>query len=139
MARDEPNSAALGSELAGELYDLCKVCDRVEDDPGNVTRFLVVGRDSARPTGSDKTALLFVAADRPGSLVEVLDVFRQRGVNMTFIESRPSRQKKFEYRFFVDIEGHTETAEVTEVIEAARHHCQTLRVLGSFPRADEIV
>ncbi len=139
MARDEPGSAALGSELAGELYGLRKICDRVEDDPGNMTRFLVLGRERARPTGADKTALLFVAADRPGSLVEVLDVFRQAGVNMTFIESRPSRQKKFEYRFFVDIEGHAETAGVAEVIEAARQHCQMLRVLGSFPRAEEVV
>ena len=139
MAAHEEHSAAVGSELAGEVYGLQKICDRIEDDPGNVTRFLVVGRSHAKPTGNDKTALLFVAADKPGSLVDVLDVFRRANINMTYIESRPSRQKRFEYCFFVDIEGHCETAETAAAIEAVRQHTRSLKVLGSFPRADEIV
>ncbi len=139
MAAEEECAAAVGSELAAEVYGLQIVCHRIEDDPGNVTRFVVVGRDRARFTGNDKTSLLFVAADKPGSLVAVLDVFRQAGVNMTFIESRPSRLKKFEYSFFVDIEGHCDSPDVAGVIEAARAHCRSLKVLGSFPRADEIV
>lgn len=139
LARDEANSAAIGSELASEIYGVRKICDRIEDDPGNVTRFLVVSRNSAKPTGNDKTALLFVASDKPGSLVEVLDVFRRANINMTYIESRPSRAKKFEYCFFVDIVGHAGDAATTAAIDAARQHCQMLRVLGSFPRADEVV
>jgi len=139
MAAEEANAAAIGSELASEIYGLRKICDRIEDDPGNVTRFLVVGRDSARPTGSDKTSMLFMASDKPGSLVEVLDVFRRADINMSFIESRPSRRKKFEYCFFVDIIGHAATPEIAAAIEASRQHCSTLRVLGSFPRADEVV
>ena len=139
MAAGEPNTAAIGSELAAEVYGLQKICDRIEDDPDNVTRFLVVGRESAKPTGNDKTALLFVAADKPGSLVEVLDVFRRADINMTFIESRPSRQKKFEYCFFVDIEGHQETAGVATILEQVAGHCRSLKVLGSFPRSDEVV
>lgn len=139
MAAAEDNAAAIGSELASEIYGLRKICDRIEDDPGNVTRFLVVGRSGARPTGNDKTALLFMASDKPGSLVEVLDVFRRASINMSFIESRPSRRKKFEYCFFVDIEGHRDTPEIGAAIEAVRRHCRTLTVLGSFPRADEIV
>ena len=138
MAAAEENAAAVGSELAAKIYGLQKICDRIEDDPNNITRFLVVGREHARPTGRDKTALYFVAADKPGSLVEVLDVFRQANINMTFIQSRPSRKRKFEYCFFVDIEGHLETPEVADIIQAARRHCGALRVLGSFPRADEI-
>jgi len=139
LAAGEENAAAIGSELASEIYGLRKICDRIEDDPGNVTRFLVVGRQSAKPTGNDKTALLFMASDKPGSLVEVLDVLRRANINMTYIESRPSRRKKFEYCFFVDIEGHANTAEIAAAIEAVRQHCRTLNVLGSFPRADEIV
>jgi chorismate mutase/prephenate dehydratase len=139
MAAEEKGAAAIGSELAGEIYGLQKICDRIEDDPDNVTRFLVVGRESPPPTGHDKTSLLFMAADEPGSLVEVLDVFRRAGVNMTFIESRPSRQKKFEYCFFVDIAGHQQDASITTAIDMVRGHCRSLDVLGSFPRADEIV
>jgi chorismate mutase/prephenate dehydratase len=139
MARDEADSAAIASELAAEIYSVRKICDRIEDDPGNVTRFLVVGRDSARPTGNDKTALLFVASDKPGSLVAVLDVFRQADINMTYIESRPSRGKKFEYCFFVDIEGHADATEIAAAIAAVGQHCSRLNVLGSFPRADEVV
>ncbi len=139
MAANEPNVAAIGSELAGQIYGLRKICDRIEDDPGNITRFLVVAREHAKPTGNDKTALLFMAADKPGSLVEVLDVFRKAEVNMTYIESRPSKQKKFEYCFFVDIEGHIDLPETAKVVELARAHCRSLKVLGSFPRADEIV
>lgn len=139
LAATEPKAAAIGSELAGEIYGLRKICDRIEDDPDNVTRFLVVGRESPPPTGSDKTSLLFMAADEPGSLVEVLDVFRKNGINMSFIESRPSRQKKFEYCFFVDIEGHAAEERIARAIEAAAAHCRSLDVLGSFPRAEEIV
>ncbi len=139
MAAAEEGAAAVGSELAGKVYGLREICNRIEDDPGNVTRFLVVGREHAKPTGRDKTALLFEAADRPGALVDVLDVFRQASINMTFIESRPSQTRKFEYSFFVDIEGHLETMRVAEVIEAARQHCSSLRVLGSFPQAHELL
>ncbi len=139
MAAAEEGAAAVGSELAGKVYGLREICNRIEDDPGNVTRFLVVGHLHAKPTGKDKTALLFKAADQPGALVDVLDVFRQARINMTFIESRPSQTRKFEYSFFVDIEGHVETAEVAQVIEAARQYCSSLKILGSFPRADEIL
>lgn len=139
MAAAEQGAAAIGSELAAEIYGLRKVCDRIEDDPGNVTRFVVVGREHAKPTSNDKTALLFVASDKPGSLVEVLDVFRKCGVNMTYIESRPIRERKFEYRFFVDIEGHVDTPAIAQAIEDVRQHCRELNVLGSFPRAEEVV
>lgn len=139
MAATEPGTAAVGSELAGEIYGLRKVCDRIEDDPGNVTRFVVIGREHARPTGNDKTALLFATAHQPGSLVEALDVLRKASINMTFIESRPSRRKKFDYCFFVDIEGHIETPATAQAVEAVRQHCSYLKVLGSFPRSDAVV
>ncbi|MGD2108055.1 MAG: prephenate dehydratase [Phycisphaerae bacterium] len=139
LAAAEQGAAAVASELAGKIYGLHEICNRIEDDPNNVTRFLVIGRKHARPTGNDKTALMFEAADRPGALVDVLDVFRQAGINMTFIESRPSPTRKFEYSFFVDIEGHLETPQIADVIEAARAHCSSLRVLGSFPHADEVL
>lgn len=139
LAAAEPNAAAIGSSLAAELYDLPILRDRVEDDPDNVTRFLVIAKESAAPTGSDKTSLIFSGADQAGSLVEILDVWRQAGVNMTFIESRPARHRNWAYSFFVDLEGHAETESVGQAIEAARQHCAFLKVLGSFPKPDEIL
>jgi chorismate mutase/prephenate dehydratase len=138
-AAGEPGAAAIGSELAAELFGLHKVCDRIEDDADNVTRFLVIGGSAAPPTGRDKTSVMFQAADRPGALVDVLEVFRQAGVNMTYIESRPSRRGKWEYVFFADLEGHIDDPGTADVIAKARLQCNQLKVLGSFPRADEIV
>jgi chorismate mutase/prephenate dehydratase len=139
QAAEEEGSAAIGSELAAELFGLGKIRDRIEDDPGNVTRFVVIGHSPAEATGRDKTSLMFRAADRPGALVDVLDVFRQADVNMTFIESRPSRIKKWEYAFFVDLEGHASDSRIRGVIDRARQLSHELKVLGSFPRADEIL
>lgn len=134
----DPKAAAIGSSLAGELYGLAKLCDRIEDDPENTTRFLVISRQAPAETGRDKTALVFSAADKPGALVEVLDVWRQAGINMTFIESRPSRQRNWDYSFFVDLEGHAEAEAVSASIAEARQHCAFLKVLGSFPRAEGV-
>lgn len=139
LAASEDGAAAVGSEIAGELYGLRKICDRVEDDPGNVTRFVVVGREHAEPTGNDKTSLILVTSHKPGSLVEALKVLESAGINMTYIESRPKRGHQFEYCFFIDIEGHIETPSIEKAIKDVGAHCSALRTLGSFPRADEIV
>lgn len=139
MATQEPNAAAIGSRLASELYSLPVVCENIEDNPNNVTRFFVVGRDAAQPTGDDKTSLVFTTRDEPGALVDVLDALRRMGVNMSFIESRPSRKRNWEYYFFVDVKGHQSEKHLQEAIEAARHHCLRLNVLGSYPRAAEVV
>lgn len=139
LASSEDHTAAIGSSLAGELYDLPLLRNRIEDEPDNVTRFLVIAREPAAPTGRDKTSLLFSAADRPGALVEVLDVWRQAGINMTFIESRPARHRNWAYSFFVDLEGHTDTDAVLRSIETVQQHCVFLKVLGSYPRADELL
>ena len=139
IAATQPSAACIGSELLGELHGLVKLRDRIEDQADNVTRFLVIGRTPAPRTGKDKTAIVFSAADKPGSLVEVLDVLRRSGINMTYIESRPSRKRNWEYVFFVDFEGHIEDAAVADALAKARPHCGDLRVLGSFPKAQEIL
>lgn len=139
IAASQPNAACIGSELIGELYALVKLRDRIEDDADNMTRFLVIGRTAAPPSGKDKTAIVFSAADKPGALVEVLDVLRKGGINMTYIESRPSRKRNWEYGFFVEFQGHIEDAAVAQAVAAARAHCSDLRVLGSFPKAQEVL
>jgi chorismate mutase/prephenate dehydratase len=104
-----------------------------------VTRFFVIGRESARRTGDDKTAMVFSTADRAGALVDVLQAFRDYKVNLTNIESRPSRKRQKEYYFFADGQGHKDDENVVKAVQAARKHCLQLTVLGSFPRAAEVL
>ncbi len=138
MAREEEGSGAIGSSLAAELYNLRIVCDNIEDNANNVTRFFVIGKEANRPTGDDKTSLVFTTKDEPGALVAVLDALRQQGVNMSFIESRPSKKRNWEYYFFVDVAGHRSDPNFQQAIDNAQKHCLRLNVIGSYPRASEI-
>lgn len=137
MAAEQDSLAAIGSELAAELYHLKVVFANIEDNANNLTRFFVVAKEPAKRTGNDKTAVMFSVPHRSGALVEVLNVFSRNGINLTNIDSRPSRRRNWEYIFFVDAEGHFEDPNFAESIEDARNHCSDLQVLGSFPRADE--
>jgi len=128
-------TAAIASSMAAELYQLNVLSAAIEDNPQNQTRFLVLGRESAQPTGRDKTCLLFSVSHEAGALVEVLQTFRRHEVNMTKIESHPSPTKTWEYYFFVDIEGHVQDENVRAALEEARKHTRHLEVLGSFPAA----
>ena len=139
MAADEPGAAAIGSNVAAELYGLRIICENIEDIANNITRFLVISREDARPTGEDKTAILFSTAHKAGALADVLDVFKRYDINMTNIESRPSKKRQFEYYFFVDFLGHRTDKNVREGMEEARKHCLQLSILGSFPRATELL
>jgi chorismate mutase/prephenate dehydratase len=139
MASEEPRSAAIGSAVAAELYNLKIICENIEDISNNVTRFLVIGKTDARPTGEDKTAAVFSTAHKVGALADVLNCFKECGVNLTNIESRPSRKREREYYFFVDFLGHRTDANVAEAVEMARRHCLQLSILGSFPRAKDVL
>jgi chorismate mutase/prephenate dehydratase len=139
MAADEPGAAAIGSNVAAELYGLRIICENIEDIANNITRFLVISREDARPTGEDKTAILFSTAHKAGALADVLDVFKRYDINMTNIESRPSKKRQWEYYFFVDFLGHRTDKNVQEGMEEARKHCLQLSILGSFPRATELL
>jgi chorismate mutase/prephenate dehydratase len=136
QARDDAHGAAVGSELAASLHELVVVRRKIEDLAHNMTRFLVLGRSQAEPTGHDKTSLLLVTRDEPGILYKVLGAFAERGLNMTKIESRPSRRRAWEYIFFVDIDGHERDAQVAAAIADVRQASDTVKVLGSYPRAE---
>jgi chorismate mutase/prephenate dehydratase len=139
MASKQPNVAAIGSSLAGELYGLRVMFENIEDNPDNVTRFFVIGREPARKSGDDKTAIMFTTAHKPGALAEVLDVFKENGINLTDIEKRPSKKVNWEYYFFIDAQGHSDDAGMKKAIDEAKKHCLQLTVLGSYPRAIEVL
>jgi chorismate mutase/prephenate dehydratase len=139
LAAEEPRAAAIGSSIAAELYGLRIVCENIEDSTNNVTRFLIISKEDSRPTGEDKTAILFSTAHKAGALADVLDVFKRYGINLTNIESRPSRKRQWEYYFFVDFLGHRTEKHIQEGMEESRKHCLQLSILGSFPRATELL
>jgi chorismate mutase/prephenate dehydratase len=135
LAAREENTAALASHLAAEIYGLNILESDVQDMSGNTTRFLVLGNQFGGPTGEDKTSLLFAVQHRAGALYSALESFKKFGLNMTKIESRPSRSKAWEYFFFVDVEGHAEDEQVKTTLADLTGHCAVLTILGSYPRA----
>jgi chorismate mutase/prephenate dehydratase len=138
-AAKEPKSAAIGSTIAAELYGLKVICENIEDTPNNVTRFFVVAKEDSKPTGQDKTSVLFSTAHKAGALVDVLEVFKKYEVNLTNIESRPSKKREWEYYFFVDFTGHHSEEKTQKALDEAKKHCLQLSILGSFPRATEVL
>ncbi len=136
---DDGCSAAIGSELAGEIYDVNVLFREIEDRPGNITRFFVLGRDAAKSSGDDKTSITFVTLDKPGALVSVLHEFDKAGVNLTHIDKRPAGRVNWTYRFYIDAQGHATDPKLAAAIPAARTHCQELTVLGSYPRSQRIL
>jgi chorismate mutase/prephenate dehydratase len=139
LASQQSGVAAIGSKLAGQLHGLRVLFENIEDDPDNETRFFVIGREPARRTGDDKTAVMFTTAHKPGALAEVLDVFKETGINLTDIEKRPSKKVNWEYYFFIDAQGHQDDPAMKQAIGIARQHCLQLTVLGSYPRATEVL
>jgi chorismate mutase / prephenate dehydratase len=138
LAKDDPVAAAVASELAGQLYDLKIAKHKIEDEVRNVTRFLVVGQEQAKRTGRDKTSLMLSVKDQAGVLYRVLQPLAARNINLTRIESRPSRRRAWDYVFFVDLDGHASDPEVGEAIEALKSACENVKILGSYPRADVV-
>jgi chorismate mutase/prephenate dehydratase len=138
-AAKESKSAAIGSTIAAELYDIKIICENIEDTPNNVTRFFVVAKEDSKPTGQDKTSVLFSTAHKAGALVDVLEIFKKYEVNLTNIESRPSKKREWEYYFFVDFAGHHSEEKIQKALDEAKKHCLQLSILGSFPRATEVL
>jgi chorismate mutase / prephenate dehydratase len=135
----EPGSAAIGTALAGQLYGLNVLFPRIEDDPSNITRFVIIARQNARPTGDDKTSIMFTTDDKPGALVSVLGAFQSAGINLSHIDKRPRGRERWTYTFFVDALGHREDPAMIAAIEQAQAHCRELFVLGSYPRSRRIL
>ncbi len=133
-ARSEEPAAALGSRLAAELYGLEVLREGIEDHSGNSTRFVLLGREKMPPTGSDKTSMVcFIFQDRPGMLLQILQEFAYRYINLTKIESRPTKEVLGEYCFFIDCEGHEEDEGVASAMKCLVCKLPRVKLLGSYP------
>lgn len=131
--------AAVGTALAAERFGLSVAVDDIADYPGNATRFVALGKAMHPATGADKTSLVvFFGEDRPGLLLRILEDFALRGINLTKIESRPTKQQLGEYCILIDCAAHVTDARLAEALRSVHRHVAELRVLGSYPRADRI-
>ena len=136
LAAKEKFSAALGGMLAAEKYGLKILAQDIQDNTVNVTRFIVLGRTCSPPTGDDRTSLMLSVADKTGALHEAIAAFKRFKINMTKIESRPSKRKAWEYFFFIDCAGHYQDAKVAKAIQHLGKHCNFVKILGSYPNVE---
>lgn len=132
-ALEIPHAASIGSDIASDQYGIRIVARGIEDSQDNTTRFLVIGQGDTPACGRDKTSIMFSVRDEPGALYRLLKHFADRGVNLTKIESRPTKKRAWEYVFFVDLVGHRTDPLIEMAIEDLRPSCQLLRILGSYP------
>lgn len=137
LAMQDPKAAAIASSLAASLYGLKAVVFQIEDHLNNATRFLVLGRQEAKRTGRDKTSVLFIVSHAPGTLFRVLQVFYEKGINLTKIESRPNKGKPWEYIFFIDFEGHATDPHVAQALHEVKEHVLFVKLLGSYPQGSQ--
>lgn len=136
-AQREDGAAAIASKLAATIYNLPVLAEGIQDFSKNVTRFLVVGRQIPPSTKHDKTSILVSMKDKVGALYEMLQPIRKYGVNMTKIESRPSKKKAWDYYFFIDFEGHVQNPKVKKMLELMEHRVKFLKILGSYPASKQ--
>ena len=137
MASHHADSVAIAHEDAARQYGLRILARSIGESHRNVTRFLVIGKNGSPQTGRDKTSLMFSIKDRIGALHDILLPFKKSGINLTKIESRPSRKRPWEYYFFVDLKGHKEEKKVKRSIAAIERHCAFFKILGSYPAGNE--
>ncbi|MGY6555018.1 MAG: prephenate dehydratase [Wenzhouxiangella sp.] len=133
--RSQPEAAAIAGRHAAEVYGLPVLFANIEDHVDNTTRFLVLGTELLPPSGEDKTTLLVAGSDGPGALFRLLEPLARHGVNMKRIESRPSRQGRWDYVFFIDVEGHVEDEALRQALAILSTEARRVKVLGSYPRA----
>ncbi|MBN2719750.1 MAG: prephenate dehydratase [Proteobacteria bacterium] len=135
LCAEMEKAAAVAAELASEIYEVPILVRDIGDWDENMTRFLVFSSEKPEPTGDDKTSVVLTIKDRVGALYEILKPFGESGVNLTQIESRPSRKKAWDYLFFIDVEGHRDDPHVRETLKKVKEYCVEMKVLGSYPRA----
>ena len=136
IAAKEKNSACIASVLAARVYKLKVLASDIEDSPHNITRFFVIGKNEVMPTKHDKTSILFSIKDKVGALHDMLVPFKKYGINLTKIESRPSKKKAWDYYFYLDLEGHYNDPRVRKALRELETKCKFLKILGSYPTGE---
>jgi chorismate mutase/prephenate dehydratase len=131
---EDPKAAAIASTLAAHLYGLKVVASQIEDNLQNYTRFLILSQQGAERTGKDKTSIFFSISHAPGTLFRALQIFNEKGINLTKIESRPAKGKPWEYVFFIDFEGHVADSHIAEALDQVKEQVSYLKILGSYPQ-----
>ncbi|MFA5196174.1 MAG: prephenate dehydratase [Bacteroidales bacterium] len=132
--KKDKSGACIGNKILAEVYGLKTIAQAIEDSSSNLTRFLVIAKSDSAPSGRDKTSVLFSVKDRVGVLHDVLYGFKKYGINLTKIESRPSKKKPWEYYFFIDFEGHRNSAHVQKALTQLKQQCIFVKILGSYPK-----
>lgn len=135
LVQGEWNSAAIAGDMSCDLYNLKKLFENIEDRPDNSTRFLIIGRESVPSSGDDKTSVVVSMRNKPGALHALLKPFYEAGLDLTRVETRPSKSGKWSYVFFIDFSGHCEDPSVAAVLEQLAAENADVRLLGSYPRA----
>jgi chorismate mutase/prephenate dehydratase len=129
------DSAAVASAGAAELYGMKILAKEIEDNPHNFTRFFILSKEDSPPTGSDKTSIVFSLKHKPGSLYDSLGEFAKRNINLTKLESRPTRHQPWEYNFYMDFSGHREEKGIAEALKSLEEHAVFVKILGSYPKS----
>lgn len=137
VAEKKDACAAVASSIAAEIYGLSLIRESIEDLPDNTTRFLIIGKNQCPPTGNDKTSIVFSCPDKPGALYRVLKPFFDYQLNLSKIESRPTRRNSWEYNFFIDFHGHQKDPSIQNVLAGLKENTIFLRVLGSYPMSPQ--
>ena len=135
----DPHTAAIGSELASREHGVEIVIENVQDRSENITRFLVLAKDAAQPSGDDKSTIMFTTKHETGALVDVLAAFRDNGINLSHIDKRPSGRVNWNYTFYIDADAHRDTPELIQAVQTASAFCTMIEVLGSYPRAQQVL
>jgi len=127
---------AIASRRAAQLYDMDILDEGIEDNKNNFTRFLIISKTGTKSTGHDGTSMIFSVKHTPGALYRILEVFADRKINLTKIESRPTKEKPWEYNFYVDFEGHIDDKIINEAVESIKKRAAFIKILGSYKRAE---
>ncbi len=133
FVRGEWNAAAIAGETAAEMYDLSKLSEKIEDQPDNSTRFLIIGNHPIPESGDDKTSILVSMRNKPGALHDLLAPFHKLGIDLTRVETRPSKSGAWNYVFFIDFKGHSSSDKAKQALKEVAEQAADLKVLGSYP------
>ncbi len=139
IVAEKKEGAAIASSIAAEIYGLNVIRESIEDLTNNSTRFLVIGKSQCNPTGNDKTSIVFSIPDKPGGLYLALKPFFENKINLSKIESRPTRRNSWEYNFFIDFNGHEKDEKIQRVLAELKSQSTFLRILGSYPASEQLL